>query len=64
MKNIADGDGRIIWLPSQAKGYSGNSSEPTVALGRVMKNTVTNQGDFIILVEVYLKEIGKQSARS
>ena len=60
MKNIADGDGRIIWLPSQAKGYSGNSSEPTVALGRVMKNTVTNQGDFIILVEVYLKEIGKQ----
>ena len=37
MKNIADGDGRIIWLPSQAKGYSGNSSEPTVALGRFKK---------------------------
>ncbi|MFC5650151.1 methyl-accepting chemotaxis protein [Paenibacillus solisilvae] len=60
MKTIVSGEGRVAWLPSKTKGYSGNAAEATVALGRVMKNTATNEGNFIILIEVNLKEIGKQ----
>ncbi|RAP77967.1 methyl-accepting chemotaxis protein [Paenibacillus montanisoli] len=60
MKKIVDGGGKLIWLPSQVKGYSGSASEPTFGMGRVMKNTVTNKGKYIIVVEIYLKEFSKQ----
>ncbi|WP_407673432.1 methyl-accepting chemotaxis protein [Paenibacillus silvisoli] len=60
MKTIVDGGGKLIWLPAQVKGYSGSASEPTIAMGRVMKNTVTNEGKFIMIVEIFLKEFGKQ----
>ncbi|SDX42146.1 methyl-accepting chemotaxis protein [Paenibacillus sp. CF384] len=60
MKTIADGGGKLMWLPAQVKGYSGSASEPTIAMGRVMKNTVTNEGKFIMIVEIYLKEFSKQ----
>ncbi|WP_258881652.1 methyl-accepting chemotaxis protein [Paenibacillus sp. sptzw28] len=60
MKTIVDGGGKISWLPSKAKGYSGTMSEPTIALGRVLKNTVTNQGNYVLVLEIYLKQVGKQ----
>ncbi|MBM7563712.1 HAMP domain-containing protein [Paenibacillus sacheonensis] len=60
LKPIVDGAGRLTWLPSQAKGYSGTSNDPTFAMGRVMKNTISNEGNFIILIEVRLQEIADQ----
>ncbi|WP_258171331.1 methyl-accepting chemotaxis protein [Paenibacillus sp. R14(2021)] len=60
MKSIKDASGRLVWLPSKVKGYGGSSSDPTIAMGRVMKNTVTNEGNFVLLVEIHLSEIGKQ----
>lgn len=60
MKKIVDGGGRLVWLPSQLKGYSGSAPEATFAMGRVMKNTVTNDAKFIMVIEIYLKELSKQ----
>ncbi|QHW35330.1 methyl-accepting chemotaxis protein [Paenibacillus rhizovicinus] len=62
MKSILDGAGRLVWLPSKVKGYSDTASEPTFAMGRVMKNTTNNEGNFIMIVEVKLKTIGEQLA--
>ncbi|BBH19319.1 methyl-accepting chemotaxis protein [Paenibacillus baekrokdamisoli] len=60
MKSVVAASGRVVWLPSKEKGYSGTLSEPTVALGRVMKNAITNEATSIVVVEIYLKEIAKQ----
>ncbi|WP_338044760.1 methyl-accepting chemotaxis protein [Paenibacillus lignilyticus] len=60
MKTIIDGGGKLMWLPAEVKGYSGSASEATIAMGRVMKNTVTNEGKFVMIVEIYLKEFSKQ----
>ncbi|QHT64014.1 methyl-accepting chemotaxis protein [Paenibacillus lycopersici] len=59
-QSVVDGQGRLVWLPSKAKGYSDKGTEPTFAMGRVMKNTVNNEGNFIMLVEIKLHEIGNQ----
>ncbi|MBW7452920.1 methyl-accepting chemotaxis protein [Paenibacillus sepulcri] len=60
MQQIVDGDGKLIWLPTKVKGYSGSLTEPSFALSRVLKNTVTNQGNYIVVVEIFLKQITKQ----
>ncbi|GGD55106.1 methyl-accepting chemotaxis protein [Paenibacillus nasutitermitis] len=60
MKQVVEGDGRLVWLPTKVQGYSGNLSEPSFALSRVLKNTISNEGKYIIVVEVFLKELGTQ----
>ncbi|NBD25975.1 HAMP domain-containing protein [Paenibacillus sp. T1] len=60
MKTITDGAGKLVWLPSKVNGYGTSAADPTFAMGRVMKNTVSNEGYFILIVEIRLKEIADQ----
>ncbi|MFC4809067.1 methyl-accepting chemotaxis protein [Paenibacillus sp. GCM10023250] len=61
LKSITDGAGRLVWLPTKVKGYgSSAATDPTFAMGRVMKNTISNEGSFVLLIEIRLKEVGDQ----
>nr|WP_227872032.1 methyl-accepting chemotaxis protein [Paenibacillus albus] len=57
MKKVVEGNGRLVWLPAKEKGYRGDVPEATFAMGRVMKNTVTNEGKFVMIIEIYLREL-------
>jgi methyl-accepting chemotaxis protein len=62
-KKITDQNGRAVWLESRQSGYTqgvaGNGSS-TFAIGRVLKNTSTNNVQAILLLEISLDAIGKE----
>ncbi|MCQ6560923.1 methyl-accepting chemotaxis protein [Paenibacillus mendelii] len=58
-KEVVKLDGRVLWLPVQPKGL-GNSGSATFALTRLIKNTTTNEGNFVLAMEVHLKQLTSQ----
>lgn len=62
LKSVVDGEGRLVWLPSKATGYGDTGGDPSFAMARVLKNTTTNEGKYILLVEIRLEEISNQLA--
>lgn len=47
--------GRIVWLETEHKGYSGIANQPTIGLARVLKNATSNEGEHLLVIEIYLK---------
>ncbi|UVI28061.1 methyl-accepting chemotaxis protein [Paenibacillus spongiae] len=58
-KQVVEQDGRVLWIPVQPKGLS-NSGAPTFALSRLIKNTSTNEGNFVLALEIHLKQLTSQ----
>ncbi|TXK79352.1 methyl-accepting chemotaxis protein [Paenibacillus sp. N3.4] len=50
-QKTVDGGGKVVWLDSKSKGYS-TSSNNTFAIGRVMRNTMSNSTTAILLIEL------------
>jgi methyl-accepting chemotaxis protein len=58
-KKIVENGGKVAWLDSKIKGYS-NSSTNTFAIGRLMKNTLTNNTSAILLLELSTDILNKE----
>jgi methyl-accepting chemotaxis protein len=49
-KAINNNNGKTTWLDTKVKGYS--DSTPAFAIGRVLRNTVTNNANAVMLMEI------------
>ncbi|WP_240343725.1 methyl-accepting chemotaxis protein [Paenibacillus sp. SYP-B3998] len=58
-KKIVDGAGKVAWLDSKVKGYSSNSAN-TFAIGRVMRNTLTNNTAAVLVLELSTETLNKE----
>ncbi|UJF31940.1 cache domain-containing protein [Paenibacillus hexagrammi] len=58
-KKIMDANGKVVWLDSKTTGYSSNSSN-TFAVGRVMRNTLTNSTSGILVLELSTELLSKE----
>ncbi|MFD0698871.1 methyl-accepting chemotaxis protein [Paenibacillus sp. GCM10027628] len=58
-KKIVDGGGKVAWLDSKVKGYSSNSSS-TFAVGRMMRNTLSNSTSAILVIELGNEILNKE----
>ncbi|WP_229757694.1 methyl-accepting chemotaxis protein [Paenibacillus marchantiophytorum] len=58
-KKIVDAGGKVAWLDSKSKGYS-SSSANTFAVGRVMRNTLTNSTSGILVLELNADILAKE----
>nr|WP_284638004.1 methyl-accepting chemotaxis protein [Paenibacillus chinjuensis] len=62
-KLIMENNGRAVWLESRTKGFvesAAGSGAPTFAIGRVLKNTNTNNTQAILLMEINLDTLTKE----
>ncbi|MBD0381761.1 methyl-accepting chemotaxis protein [Paenibacillus sp. WST5] len=58
-KKIIEGGGKVAWLDSKAKGYSSNSTN-TFAVGRLMRNTLSNTTSAILVLELGNEILNKE----
>ncbi|EFM09366.1 methyl-accepting chemotaxis sensory transducer [Paenibacillus curdlanolyticus YK9] len=56
-KRMVGGDGQAVWIETQPKGLNGYIPEPTIGVGRLLKNTTTNQALFAIVFEIKLSSV-------
>ncbi|TYP73795.1 methyl-accepting chemotaxis protein [Paenibacillus methanolicus] len=61
-KEVVEQDGKLIWIPVQAQGLSGQGNTPTFGASRVIKNTITNKGDFVLVMEYSAEHLAAQLA--
>lgn len=65
-KKIMEGNGQPVWLPTREKGFAEglmSTSQPTFALGRVLKSPATSQITGVLLIEIGVDTIGKESEK-
>lgn len=64
-KKIMDNNGKATWLESRVKGFGDGTGggTPTFGVGRVLKNTSTNNVQAVLLMEVNLDAIGNELAQ-
>lgn len=58
-KKIVDNGGKVAWLDSKVKGYS-SSSTNTFAIGRLMRNTLTNSTTAVLMLELSTDLLNKE----
>ncbi|MWC30479.1 methyl-accepting chemotaxis protein [Paenibacillus sp. MMS18-CY102] len=56
-QGMVDASGQAVWIETQPKGLNGYINEPTIAVGRLLKNSVTNEALFAIVFEIKLASI-------
>lgn len=49
---IAQASGKPVWIPGLRKGFFGTANEPTVTMGRVLKNLNHPEAEFTLLIEI------------
>ncbi|WP_235960630.1 methyl-accepting chemotaxis protein [Paenibacillus silvestris] len=58
-KKIVENGGKVAWLDSKVKGYS-SSSTNTFAIGRLMRNTLTNSTTAVLMLELSTDLLNKE----
>ncbi|WP_244209252.1 methyl-accepting chemotaxis protein [Paenibacillus ferrarius] len=58
-KKIVDSGGKVAWLDTKSKGYS-SSSANTFAIGRIMRNTLTNSTAGVLVLELSSDILNKE----
>ncbi|WP_334077489.1 methyl-accepting chemotaxis protein [Paenibacillus sanfengchensis] len=49
---IAQAAGKPVWIPGLKKGFFDTSNEPTITMGRVLKNLNHPEAEFVLLIEI------------
>ncbi|MED5016255.1 methyl-accepting chemotaxis protein [Paenibacillus chibensis] len=49
---ITDAGGQTVWFPAQQKGFFSAYAEPTLTLGRLLRNMKNPQAEYILLFEI------------
>lgn len=61
-KKAVELDGKLMWIPVQPKGLSLQGTTPTFGAARMIKNTITNKGDFVLVMEYSADHLADQLA--
>ncbi len=63
-KKIIEGNGQAVWLSTQEKGFTDGvlgNAQPTFALGRILKSPSTSQITGVLLIEIGVDTIGRET---
>lgn len=52
MDKVIEGNGQVVYMPTRKKGLFELNSEPTMMMGRLLKNLNHQEAEYIILMEV------------
>lgn len=52
LKQIADAKGEPVWFPVREKGFFDSYTEPTLTMGRLLRNLVHPEAEYYMLIEV------------
>ncbi|WP_238653263.1 methyl-accepting chemotaxis protein [Paenibacillus piscarius] len=58
MKAVEAGKGNPVWFPVRAKGFFDTYSEPTLTMGRLLRNIQNPAAEYYMLIEVKGKALG------
>lgn len=58
MKALEAGKGNPVWFPVRAKGFFDTYSEPTLTMGRLLRNIQNPAAEYYMLIEVKGKALG------
>lgn len=58
VKNILDADGRPVWFPALKKGFFDAYTEPTITMGRLLRNLKHPEAEYYLLFEIREKSLG------
>lgn len=58
LHKMEEAKGEIVYVPTMSKGLFGYASEPSMTLGRLMKNLQHPDAEFILLIELKSKLLG------
>ncbi|MFD2612634.1 methyl-accepting chemotaxis protein [Paenibacillus gansuensis] len=61
-KEVHDGNGKLVWLATELKGYGGLGTAPTFGLGRVLKNVNTGDSQYLMVIELFSKKLEEEVA--
>ncbi|XEC93116.1 methyl-accepting chemotaxis protein [Paenibacillus tarimensis] len=59
-KEVITLEGKVLWVPTQLKGFGGNTSDHTFGLARLMKSSASGQRVFVMLIEIRYSELMNQ----
>ncbi len=59
MKQIKDAKGQIVWFPTSKKGFFNSYAEPTLTMGRLLRNMNHPEAEYILLFEIKEKAIAE-----
>lgn len=57
-----EANGKVVWLPTELRGYSGQSPNPTFAVARQVKDTISGAYSYILLIEFNYSVLEEQMA--
>ena len=58
VKQVLDAAGDPIWLPSLKQGFFDAYAEPTVTMGRLLRNMKDPDAEYVLLIEIKEKALG------
>lgn len=52
IKTVTDAGGKVIWIPGLKKGFFDGQTEPSITMGRFLKNLKNPQAEFLLLIDI------------
>lgn len=59
-KQVIELNGKAMWIAPQKDGFAGSNNTPTVGISRVIKDSVTNEASYVLLLEIKLDSIASR----
>jgi len=63
IETVKEQSGRTVWLDSRNTSYSTNTSSPSFAIARVIKNTNSNVANYILFIEIPTRVIADELSK-
>ncbi|MGG6314084.1 methyl-accepting chemotaxis protein [Paenibacillus macerans] len=58
VKTVLEAEGEPVWFPALQQGFFGAYTEPTVTMGRLLRNMNHPEAEYILLFEIKAKPLG------
>ncbi|WP_419873456.1 methyl-accepting chemotaxis protein [Candidatus Pristimantibacillus sp. PTI5] len=59
-KEVIERDGKTLWIPPQPGGLAVLPAPPSIGMSRLIKDKMTNQPTYLLLMEIHLASINKR----
>ncbi|MDQ8733570.1 methyl-accepting chemotaxis protein [Paenibacillus sp. LHD-38] len=59
-KEVIERNGKTLWIPPQPDGLAVMPAPPSIGMSRLIKDKLTNQPSYVLLMEIHLASINKR----
>ncbi|MEF2248295.1 MULTISPECIES: methyl-accepting chemotaxis protein [unclassified Paenibacillus] len=57
---ILEYSGKTFWIPTQLEGLTTQQKSPSIGLGRVLRNTGSNNSTFVVIIDLSVESVSKR----